>query len=177
MATGMVEFHTLFPHVAEKEVRTVQVKAGSWAEEYAFVEHYCINPRCDCRRILIFVVSRTGGQVASISHGLGPQKPSARGEKAKTFLDPSHKQSSQSRDLLRVFLGSALDGEYRDRLERHYRMVKEAVRDPASPVHDALKCAGRRVDAKPAHPLLGLLFGPDCACGSGKKERVCCGRA
>jgi hypothetical protein len=56
-----VPFHNLFPEIAEKETRTVTVlrktEDGLPPGEYAFLELFCDEPGCDCRRVFFCVIS------------------------------------------------------------------------------------------------------------------------
>ena len=68
-------FHDLFPEVAERESRTVRLEIGRpggvdfLAGDYLFFESYCTDPDCDCERVLLSVIEKTRGIVATISYG------------------------------------------------------------------------------------------------------------
>ena len=95
---------------------------------YVFDEHYCADPACDCRRVLLLVFSvEERRPVATINHAFDPPGPGSL-EAEQTFLDPLDPQSSLSEAVLEEFLGTALDGRYAARLERHYARVKDLVR-------------------------------------------------
>ena len=55
----MVPFFTRFPEIAERETRSVFLKnhEGLPDGEYAFLEHYCDEPGCDCERVIVNVVT------------------------------------------------------------------------------------------------------------------------
>lgn len=52
-------FCQAFPKLAASELRTITVAPGSGstvpADRYAFLELYCDEPGCDCRRVTIAV--------------------------------------------------------------------------------------------------------------------------
>jgi len=56
---GMISFSVLFPDLAEHETRVVHImREGDTGEpgstlpigKYAFLEFFCVDQRCDCRR-------------------------------------------------------------------------------------------------------------------------------
>jgi hypothetical protein len=164
----MFPFGAIFREVAARETRVLTTlndpRLGS--ESYALVEVYCIEPDCDCRRLLINVVrDRDRKPLATVNWAFDPGAP-GRGP----FLDPLNPQSDLSPALLDlVGRHLASDRAYVARLERHYRMVKEAVRDPAHEVHRVLR-ESRRPEPK------GPSRNAPCPCGSGKKYKRCCGK-
>ncbi len=56
-----VAFHKFFPEIAEKETRTVTVLSktddGLPPGDYGFLELFCDEPGCDCRRVFLSVLS------------------------------------------------------------------------------------------------------------------------
>jgi hypothetical protein len=62
----MIPFHSVLPEIAQREVRCVHLgivpgvtlSSGLSAGEYAFVESYCDDVNCDCRRVFIQVFAR-----------------------------------------------------------------------------------------------------------------------
>ncbi len=184
----MMPFHTLYPDIAGGETRCViafddpVIPIG----EYLLDEAYCIEERCDCRRVMIAVIDAARReQVATINHGFEPPEPPFEDE-GQTFLDPLNPQSELSTRFLEIFEHTvATDPAYRERLERHYTMWKKAVDDPKHPFQETIR---RRRPARPG----GGFFPPrgtvrreapkiganaPCPCGSGKKFKKCCQRA
>lgn len=93
---AMVPFAERFPDLGRLETRTALVGPGHAElpeDEYAFVENYCTDPSCDCRRVVIAVLSaRQRAQVATINYAFDP--PSAGDlEQEQIFLDPLNPQS------------------------------------------------------------------------------------
>jgi len=137
----MAPFFSRFPELAARETRTVKLLepfAGLPAGEYGFLELYCNEPTCDCRRVLFQVcrADRPNKVLATINYGwesedfyakwLHGDRESAR-ELATADLDPLNTQSKLSPALLELFRQILLqDRDYIDRLRRHYRMFKRA---------------------------------------------------
>jgi hypothetical protein len=139
----MVIFGKMFRDIAEKETRVITTfndpKLGS--ESYAMVDVYCVDPACDCRRVMINVIrDRDTKHLATINWAFDPKDPD-RGP----FLDRLNTQSPLSNALLKLFKEEVItDKRYVERLERHYKMVKDAVANPDHEVHNALKDVTRK---------------------------------
>ena len=150
----MAPFFSRFPELAARETRTVKLLepfAGLPAGEYGFLELYCNEPTCDCRRVLFQVcrADRPNKVLATINYGwesedfyaqwLHGDRESAR-ELVSASLDPLNAQSKLSPALLEVCRHIVLqDRAYVDRLRRHYRMFKHAQRGSVSgPSSEAL---------------------------------------
>ncbi|MBI4674978.1 MAG: hypothetical protein HY741_25335 [Chloroflexi bacterium] len=69
----MTAFFVHFPDLAYKETRivTARGRADLPDGEYGFLELFRDKPDCDCRRVMINVVSRDAGpsQLATINYG------------------------------------------------------------------------------------------------------------
>jgi len=138
----MLYFHIPFPDIAPKESRSLLVRPESNLPlpvgDYLFTELYCVARSCDCRRVL-FHVYQTGGSrhepaiAASINYAFEPQSPQdvlMVGPMPQAFLDPINPQGPHAAALLDIFLRVVLTSEYKTRLQRHYRLVKDALLDP-----------------------------------------------
>jgi hypothetical protein len=136
-------FIEMFGDVALKETRSLTISEdipdGLPADDYGFTEWYCVDPACDCRRVLFIVVAHhRGGHLATISHSFDPPGKRALVPE-QTFLDPLLPQSELAEDLLELCKDVLMsDTDYCQRLERHYRMVKDAIADPDHPCHRSL---------------------------------------
>ena len=137
-------FHKFFPDVAEKETRYAFIEGDQEipAGQYAFIEAYCTDPNCDCERVMLNVIEAKRGRVATISYGFNPAKTPAYLDEPNPFLDPLNPQSPYAEELLALFNDVVLDEEYEERLKRHYRMVKEAVRSGAATAQRPIKAIG-----------------------------------
>jgi hypothetical protein len=149
----MAPFFSRFPELAARETRTLKLlgpQFGLPAAEFGFLELYCNEPTCDCRRVLLQVCSpdQPAKVLATINYGwesedfyarwLDGDRESAR-ELVSASLDPINPQSKLSPALLMVFRHVLLqDRAYIDRLRRHYLMFKRAQHGSVSgPSDDA----------------------------------------
>jgi hypothetical protein len=179
---AMLTFHTLFPDEADTGYGTVipVSRAGLPKRPFCFVESYCVEPECDCRRVMLSVIdSETDEQVATINYGFEPPEPPFDDE-PQWFLDPLNPQSKLSDSFLDLFeYMIEHDRSYHDRLVRHYEMWKRVVDDPAHPDQPTVRLAASG-DGIPRHrqPLRRIAprTGPNdpCPCGSGRKYKRCC---
>ena len=182
----MVAFDELFPDLARAETRAIEVfdhdhlLPGS----YLLREAYCVEPRCDCRRVLLQTYhGERPRQVATLNYAFEPPTPPFDDE-GQLFIDPINPQSDLSdalRDLVENML--ATDDDYRERLHRHYRTWKEVVDDPRHPDHPKIRSKLHDDPSfRPAFPKQETVRreGPKvgqndpCTCGSGKKFKRCC---
>lgn len=127
----MIPFAERFPELGRLETRTAMVGPGHAElpeDDYMFAESYCPDQSCECRRVVIAVLSeRQRAQVATINYAFDP--PSAGDlEQEQIFLDPLNPQSGLSAALLALFEKVILrDEAYRRRLERHYDLMKDCA--------------------------------------------------
>ena len=180
----MLPFHALFDDLAKKETRVLYPPPGDSLPQgsYLFMEAYCTESECDCRRVLIQVLhAETKRQVATINYGFEPSKPPYEDE-PQVFLDPMNPQSEYSDRLQGAFETLMLtDADYVARLHAHYDMWKRVVDDPKHPDYAKVCPPGRPDYGKPAFPKKPVRrespkVGPNelCPCGSSKKFKKCC---
>lgn len=138
----MTPFVTRFPELGARETRALLVSGRKELPDgnYGFLELYCDEPGCDCRRVMIDVLRedtkdkiwatlnygwenvefyRQWGRCSSDREARALQGPE---------LDPLNPQTQYSRVLLegfRIFLLQSPD--YVQRLKHHYQMFREAV--------------------------------------------------
>ena len=143
----MTPFHSLFPELAQREVRCVHLGAvpgvapasGLSAGEYAFLEFYCEDLGCDCRRVFFQVIARHRQDqvLASINYGWEkesfyrkrlPWDPDAPRQIVRGSLDPINTQSEHAEELLELFQQRVLDEPYRLRLQRHHQLFRDELR-------------------------------------------------
>jgi hypothetical protein len=142
----MRPFHWLFPELAQREVRCVHIGRSTDprpepalpADEYVYLEYYCEDLKCDCRRVFLEVISRgqPGKVFASISYGWEkeafyrkrmPWDPDAAQWTVRGGLDPLNEQSEFAEHFLDLFQRLVLDEPYRLRLRRHYKTFREEL--------------------------------------------------
>lgn len=138
---AMMAFYTRFKDLAFKEtrVRTVLPGRAMPADEYGFLEFYCDDTRCDCRRVIIKVLGHHSGDKvwATISYGweapefyrkwAGTDLLDAE-EMCRPSLDPLNSQSSHATFFLSVFEETIQDKTYVERLQRHYAMFRQPAK-------------------------------------------------
>jgi hypothetical protein len=142
---GMSAFGSRFPEIAALETRSIRVLQGSELPNghYGFIELYCDEVDCDCRRTVIQVVSEaTGPKVwATINFGweseefyaewMGSTGPTP--DFAGASLDPLNRQSKYADILLDYFINAVADDVYIERLKRHYALFKSSVQSEPVP--------------------------------------------
>ncbi|NWJ97875.1 MAG: hypothetical protein HXX20_19140 [Chloroflexi bacterium] len=125
-------FTSLFPEQGLKETRSITTSGypGLLDDCYGLFEAYCTDPKCNCRRVMLNVVSlyhpeRYNTQyLASISYGFDRKE-----EMAGPFLDELNPQSPLAKALLSMVEELVLsDPAYIARLEAHYKQVKQSSR-------------------------------------------------
>jgi hypothetical protein len=195
---AMSDFFEKFPKLAETELRNITILPGSNSplppDCYGFLELFCDERDCDCRRVMISVFAEKQRQfVAHI--GLGFDSDDSL---AGPFLDPINPQTRHAPELLNTFTDMInYDPAYLRRLQRHYVMFKEKVekrRYQGAPFEAPGNV--KRVAAPPKSseqsitnfamaqsstatsplPRRRRKVGRNepCPCGSGKKYKKCC---
>lgn len=157
LRSGMQPFGQLFPDVARDETRTIRVCQsfhGLPSGDYSFIEFYCNDRKCDCRRVLFHVWenSQPDRTLASINYGWEPVRFYTRWQRGETeeegreskgpYLDPLNPNGEHAGAILELFEKVLLpDTDFIARLARHYRMVKckNAAR---SPLHRRVRTGG-----------------------------------
>ena len=122
---GMVPYPMIFPNAEEGVVGvTLPQKVGkARAGEYRFVEAYCVEQDCDCRRAAILVVNDKRKKVATIEFGFDPDDPLSG-----PFLDEHVKQASGAEDLLLVFVDLInANPDWLKGMYRHYKEVRKKM--------------------------------------------------
>lgn len=176
----MYPFYLAYPKLAENETRVLHFLKdlrGVPAGDYVFIESYCPDPACDCRRVMVEVRKKPHYSVeAHIALGLDRDD-----ENPGPYLDPLNEQGEHAEALLEAFRGILLtDDAYMARLGRHYRAFKAAVADPSHAVHERIRQYDERIEANassaPSAPETpAARRNEPCPCGSGRKYKRCCG--
>lgn len=144
----MTPFVTRFPELGARETRALLVSGRKELPDgnYGFLELYCDEPGCDCRRVMIDVLREdTEDKIwATLNYGWESVEfyrrwgrcSSDRAARALQGpeLDPLNPQTQYSRVLLesfRIFLLQSPD--YVQRLKHHYQMFRDAVQRELPP--------------------------------------------
>ncbi len=130
---SMMLFAEIYPELALAETRSIRIEGYPELpdDEYGLLESYCPDPKCDCRRVMLNVISRRrleqgkSGFLASISYGFDRDD-----EFTGPMLDPLNPQSRYAEALLAVVEQMLADPAYVQRLEKHYQITKKAISDP-----------------------------------------------
>jgi hypothetical protein len=144
-----VELYVYFPEVAGRETRSITIPPGSGfdlpPDDYGFLELYCNERGCDCRRVLFYVVARSrAGVQAVIGWGWEDVDFYTRWMKhgdrsdATWMKGPALNPLSPATELAPALLGLVRDvllkdPEYVERIKRHYAMVRERIDGPKRP--------------------------------------------
>ncbi len=143
-----VLFHNLFPQIAEDETRTIKLmeesELGLPVGDYSFLEMFCNEPGCDCRRVLFSVVTdpRPDAILAVVNWGWEKEKFYAKWLSEdnpaliKEMRGPSLNMASPQSELAPAILALTervllRDPQYTDRIKRHYKMFREQIEGDA----------------------------------------------
>lgn len=138
-----VPFHTLAGPRAFDEMRTVIIlgEQGLPKGPYGFLELYCDEHDCDCRRVMFHVVRPDSGTkvFATIGFGWEPESHYRAWAKCPEVQDMADQMAGASLELLgpQTELSNLLldvfrehlepDPDYVDRLKRHYAEMRAFV--------------------------------------------------
>ena len=135
----LVPFYRRFPDLAAQETRSIFIfkRTELPPGQYGFLELFCDDPKCDCRRVVISVISPQRGPapLATINYGwervefyarwLGTWQGAAACKGPS--LDPLNPQTTYAEALLALFKSALEDQRYKERLERHYALFKRTL--------------------------------------------------
>ncbi len=138
-----VPFYKLYPEIAKQETRTITVfpghPSGLPAADYGFLEMFCNEPDCDCRRVFFSVVSSLHNEVeAVVTYGwetanfyrkwLNDDDPKFIAELQGPSLNVGSPQSRLAPTLLNLVEEVLLqDDAYVERIKRHYQMFRDKL--------------------------------------------------
>jgi hypothetical protein len=141
-----VLFHDYFPELAERETRSLTIPPGSPLGlppgEYGFLESFCDEPGCDCRRVMLTVIARDRpGIQAVIAWGWEDIDFYRRwlkyGDEAEAhdMKGPALNWGSPATELAPALLNLVRnvllqDPEYVERIKRHYATLREKIDRP-----------------------------------------------
>jgi hypothetical protein len=136
-------FHDYFREMAKRETRSITVLPHSGlglpAGDYGFLEMFCDEPGCDCRRVFLMVVASfrrdpqavvawgwedLGFYANWMRYGNRKDAKDLRGP----ILNPGSPVTDLSSAILKLARDALLkDTDYVERVKRHYRMFRDRV--------------------------------------------------
>lgn len=169
-----IPFSYVCTEIGNKETRSLHVFPNDQVPigQYAYIEMYCIDPKCDCQLVRFVVLSENGQQHAMITYGWND----------KAFYDKEFKfcnhnfpgpdfayrvpQGPHAEYFLK-FCKEVLvqDKEYVERLKRHYALFKKEAKERDLNLLMQSAASNKAGDQRRNDP---------CLCGSGKKYKNCC---
>ena len=171
-------FFDQFPKLIESEFRNIFISDNGLCKyvppgNYAFLEMYCVDANCDCRKVIIHVITDEHFKTwAILNYGWeseeyyrawwGKNHLLYRPMSGVIFDPPTNDPLKQ--EFLKVFTDIIQsDKKYARRLQTHYFMFKEAMQK-------------KRDNQVVQNPLLSEKIGRNtlCPCNSGKKFKKCC---
>lgn len=134
--------YELLPDVARAETRSLLLPRpdGTLGDGFTFMEMFCNEPGCDCRRVIVRVAltNDLNRVLANISYGWEPD--SFYRKWASFPLDDDdlaelrgpglmrlNPQSEHADEMLSLFQELLEDNAYRERIVRHYGMFREII--------------------------------------------------
>jgi hypothetical protein len=142
-------FYNHFSEIAESETRTVTVPERSEFNlppaHYSFLEMFCDEPGCDCRRVFFSVVSSLQKDIQAVitwgwekrefyAKWMGDDDPHIIRDLMGPALNLASPQSNYAPALLDLFRNVLLkDAAYVDRIKRHYAMFRQKIDNKACP--------------------------------------------
>ena len=138
-----VPFRKYFTEIADAETRSARIfeehPSGLPPGEYGFLEFYCDEKNCDCRRVHLMVIADWSKEpIAMIAYGWETPAYYAKwmhsadkqmaAEMSGTMLEPFFNQSKYAAAAKKLCEDAFLaDPSYVERLKRHYRMMRDHV--------------------------------------------------
>lgn len=129
-----------FPDLIEFETRKVclmQETYGLPAGVYYLLESYCIDPDCDCRKVMINVQAQSDKPrvLGTVGYGwegeefyikwTGDEKLGRH--MVGTYLEPGGVGTEYSQNCLKLVNNSLRDPHYVNMIKRHYIMLKDKI--------------------------------------------------
>lgn len=121
------------PDLAREETKVVELAFGSGRSPtpVAFVERFCDESDCDCRRVTLQLVDLDSREeLASV--GMDFEETEA-GVDRPVYFERTSRGDIEAHLLRAVVEGYVVHTDYPERLRRHYRMFRDVVESGASP--------------------------------------------
>ncbi len=182
----MEPFNLRFEDTAKKETRCIFLPEGSKyklpAGDYFFVESYCNDPDCDCRRVFLNVV-HNNDIVATIGFGWESLEYYRRWmdkEHAKDLKGPvlqtEGTNTKYSKEALKLFSEILLEDDiYMKRIKQHYEMFKQHLKNNRND-NKSISCAESEYsknEIKISALLEEARFHRNASCNDKKAIKIC----
>lgn len=175
-------FFDEFPELIKKEFRNIFIfNDGAYKHippgNYAFLEMFCPDTKCDCRKVIINVISANPHKTwAILNYGWEPEeyyktwwgrntqlyKPMS----GVTFDPPTN--NPLKKEFLDIYQDLIhRDKEYAKRIESHYSMFKKKMLEKKNNPAKIHSNTQRLITEKSGR-------NDPCPCNSGKKFKKCC---
>lgn len=136
-------FYHYFPEIAGKETRELTITADNdiLSGSYSLMEMFCINPDCDCRKVILNIVSQKENKVVSIiNYGWENEefyKATCEVDEESVYkylspltFVPESEQKRYSSELSNAVMNYVLkDPSYIQRIKQHYSIFKEKMKN------------------------------------------------
>ena len=132
-------FHDKFPKIAEEESKTIILSENNPynlpSGAYLFVEMFCNDRKCDCRRVFFMVFSSNNDPLAVICWGwetrdfykkwLGSYDKEMINDMIGPILNDTSYQSKYAPKILEMYKQLLLnDKDYCESVKQHYKIFK-----------------------------------------------------
>ena len=139
---AFVLFHDRLPEAAERETRTIAVLGdsdyGLPSGDYSFLEMFCDERGCDCRRVFFYVISSPRHLEAVVAWGwetldfyakwTRSEDPLIAAELKGPILNPGSPQSDLAPGILKLTEEVLLrDQAFAERVKQHYVLFRGTV--------------------------------------------------
>jgi hypothetical protein len=141
---AFVPLGDMYPEIAPQETRVFHILREDDVVpkgEYGYVELFCDEKNCNCRRTIIRVLNEEGKSMALIGFGWGTKAQYRKwmgaeisNQDYKDLRGPCHHdgiKASEYADFFLTYFKNEMmkDKNYIERIKRHYRMVRKYVVD------------------------------------------------
>jgi len=166
-----------FPDHRETRIITRLDRGADTHEQHYLDERYCADPDCDCQRVMLYVYDGDSNLEAAITYDFEDRLDRTPAG-VNPYLEPAVDQPAGAAKVLAIVAEELdRDAEYRKRLQRHYREIKERTSDPAHALWPAIRqdreMMQRLAEAmlrREGMPVPSRAFGPGAA--KRKKARL-----
>ncbi len=137
-----ISFLKFYNDLGLKEMRSFAVPSGAFGVpigEYDLLENYCDERGCDCRKVMVNIISvendsvkiwatiHFGWENPSYYHEYFSKDIAIAQKMSGSYLEPLGEQSKHAPRFLGIWAQIIRDENYVERLKRHYKLFKEKI--------------------------------------------------